>query len=199
MMISRLHVGASVLVSAWLAVMVWHLMQWQVQPTDLAWITKLVIKNISEVVLWTAAWAWVTYVLQYQARLAFHVCIVAAACLFDEAVLKLALPWLFYAQGWPWPEGLNKLCWIVLVALTALLQIRAATGHLGARLLAPWFLAGTLAISLFSAQIWAEHNDTEAFKTLPYDANFYPPLWLSRPSHSLDRGLEELWSKAWER
>lgn len=197
MMISRIHVGASVLVSAWLTVMFWHLIQWQLQPTDLAWITKLVVKNISEVVLWTAASSWVTYVLQYQTRLALHVFIVASACLIDEAVLKLGMPWLFYAQGWPWPEGLNKLSWIVLVALTALLQMRVAVGHLNAQRLVRWFLASTLGILLFSAQIWAEHNDTEAFNKLPYDANFYPPLWLSRPSHSLDRGLEELWGKEW--
>jgi hypothetical protein len=199
MKISRLPLTGLVIASAWMAVMFGHLIQGQSQSTDLAWVVKLMVKNVTEVVLWTAAWSWVTFVLQYQTRLALHVCIVAAACLIDEAILKLAMPWLFYAQGWSWPEGLNKLCWIVLLVFTALLQMRVAKGHLSARLLLLWFLASTLAVSLFSAQIWAEHNDPEAIKRLPYDANFYPPLWLSRPSHSLDLGLEELWSKEWER
>ncbi len=189
----------TLLVLVWLLVLAWHLSQMQTQATDVAWVVKLAVKTISEVVLWTAAWAWVTQVQRGQAHLSEHIALVASACLLDEAGLSLALPWLFFTQGWPWPEGLHRLCWTALACATALAQLRVAAGALSARHLALWLAASALTLVLVMLHTWAEHNDREGIKKLPYDANLYPPWQLRLPPRDLDAGLQELWGKAWLR
>ncbi len=188
---------ATSLVLGWLLVMAWHLTQLQTQATDIAWLVKLAVRNIAEVLLWTAAWAWVTRVQRGEALLSQHVAWVAGACLLDEAGLSLAMPWLFFTQGWPWPEGLHRMCWTALACVTALAQLRLATGEIHARRIALWLAASALTLVLVALQTWAEHNDREGIKKLPYDANIYPPLVLKAPTYGLEDGLSELWTKQW--
>ena len=196
-MINRQSSAIILIISAWLGVMFWHLSQLHVQPTDWAWIARLAVKDIREISLWTAAWAWVTYVRRGQSRLSQHMYIVGAACLLDEAILSLAMPWAFFAMGWPWPESLDKIFWAILTALTALLQLRIAVEKLTRRLLLLWLLASTLTVAAVSTQVWSDQNDREAIKRLPYDANIFPASVLLTPSANLEQGLDELWRKSW--
>lgn len=185
------------LVLLWLALLFWNLGQWDTQPTDLAWIVKRAVRGITEVVLWTAAWAWVTFVLRGQSRLAEHVVVVALACLVDEAVISLGLPWLFFAMGWPWPPEMHKTLWALLACGTAYVQLTVALPKLSPKHVGLWLLASALALWLNSLQLWAEHNDREALRKLPYEANIFPPVGLGQPALDLDKGLDALWQKAW--
>lgn len=188
---------ALVLVPLWLLLAVWNLSQWQTQASDLAWSAKLLVKDVTQTVLWTCAWAWVTYVLQRQSMLSVHVAIAATASIFDEVILGLAVPWLFFSLGWPWPQGLNKSLWISLVVFTALMHLRMATGPLQRKIVSLWALASTMVICVYGLQAWAEINDHEATKKLPYESNIYPAYWIKTPPLEIDDGLKALWSRNW--
>lgn len=187
----------TLLVLVWLLIAVWHMSQMETQDTDIAWLAKRAVGNISEVVLWTAGWAWVTHVLRGQAALDQHIVIVGAACILDELVLSIILPYVFFAQGWPWPEGLLRLSWAVLVVLTGLVQLRLATGALTRHRLLLWLTAASMALSLVAVYTWAEQNDSEGIKQLPFSPNIYPPMFVQRPALDLDAGLKALWEKDW--
>lgn len=189
----------ALLVLSWLLVMGWHLSQIQMQPTDVAWLSKLAVEDIGQAALWAAGWAWVTHIQRGQAHLRSHVALVAGACLLDQVGLSLILPWVFFAQGWPWPQGFHLLSWTALICLTSLVQLRLVTRELTARRVVLWGLASTLAMGLVGLHAWADRNDREGIKMLPYEANIYPPIGSSTPHLNLDDGLKALWAKDWLR
>ncbi len=100
-------------------------------------------------------------------------------------------------MAWSWPEGLDKIFWVILAALTALLQFRIAVEKLTRSLLLLWLLASLLSIAAVGTQVWSDQNDREAIKRLPYDANIFPASILLMPSADLDQGLDALWRKSW--
>jgi hypothetical protein len=193
----RLHLYASAMLSAWLLVMLWQIYQWQAQESDIAWMTKLAVNNIKEVAVWIAAWAWISHVQTGRARLAEHILVVAGACLFDEVILTLVLPWMFFMFGWPWPALAMKMLWFVGLCLTALMNLKIASIRLDGVRVGLWLAASVTAGLLFFLQSWADDNDSEALKKLPYETNIYPPLWLKTPAADLETGLKELWGKDW--
>jgi hypothetical protein len=107
------------------------------------------------------------------------------------------LPWLFYVFGWPWPALFMKMLWFALLCATALANLRIATLRLDAVRISLWLATSVTAGLLFFLQVWAEANDSDALKKLPYETNIYPPLLLKHPSADLDSGLKELWQKDW--
>lgn len=193
----RLPILAGLLVCSWLGLLLWNESQWLTQATDLAWLAKGSVKTIAQVAVWIAAWAWMSQVQRGTPQLSAHFCIAMTACLLDVGLLQLALPGLFFACAWPWPLGFYNLLWTPLVLLAALLHLRVAANGLSARLLGGWLLAATLTLVLSNVQAWAEHNDREAIKKLPYEPNLYPASWLVSAPPSLDTGLKFLWSGEW--
>ena len=119
-----------------------------------------------------------------------------AAGLVDVTVLILALPWLFFAMGWPWPHAFHEIMRTVLVILVALVQLRMVWGFLNNQLVLVLAMGGSIALGVIGLQNWAEQNDTASLKSLPYEGNIYPPHWVAPAPSSLDRGLDELWEKA---
>ena len=188
---------ASLLVCSWLGLLTWNESQWLTQATDLAWLAKDSVKTVAQVGVWIAGWAWVTHVQQGTPRLSAHICIAMAASVLDVAVLQVLLPGLFFALAWPWPLGFYKLLWTPLVLLAALLHLHVAANGLRARQLGGWLLAAALTLGLSNVQAWAERNDREAIKKLPYEPNLYPASWLVSAPPSLDAGLKSLWSGEW--
>lgn len=188
---------AAFMVTAWLTVMLLHLGQWITTPTDYAWAAKLIVKNVSEAVIWTGASVWVCYVQMGRSKLWAHIAIVATACFIDEAVLAVLMPWLFFALGWPWPAGAFQLVWAAFFALTVLVQIKVCLENPGAKTIQLWAIASGIGLALASIQTWAEHNDTESLNRLPYESNIYPAVLITTPRPSLEDGLKELWGKKW--
>jgi len=43
-----------------------------------------------------------------------------AAGLVDVTIVLLAVPWVFFAMGWPWPNAFHEILRTVLVILVAL-------------------------------------------------------------------------------
>lgn len=193
----RLSLYTGVILSAWLFVMLWQLSQWHTQETDLAWTARLAVEKITEAVLWTAAWVGFNLVYTHRCNAVMHIAIVGTAYWTDEVILSIALPWLFYAIGWPWPALAMKMVWLILVCATAGLQLKVVTGGLDARQLGLWLSASALAFALFFVHAWANENDSEAVKKLPYQANIYPSYWISKPDTDVATGLEALWKKEW--
>lgn len=99
-----------------------------------------------------------------------------AAGLVDVTVLILALPWLFFAMGWPWPHAFHEIMRTVLVILVALVQLRVVWGFLNNQLVLVWAMGGSIALGVIGLQNWAEQNDTASLKSLPQmmtlDLNF---------------------------
>lgn len=188
---------APLLVLLWLLAAAWNLSQWLIQPSDLAWSAKLWVKDVTYVALWTSGWAWVTQVLLGRPRLAAHISLAAGISLFDELVLSLCLPWLFFALGWPWPQGLHKILWIGMVVCAGLLHLQVAAGGLNRNRIFLWALASAFALGLYLLHTWAEVNDHEALKKLPYESNIYPAVWVKPPPLALEEGLKELWARDW--
>ncbi len=193
----RIPLIAGLLVCSWLGLLIWNESQWLTQTADLAWLAKSSVKTISQVAVWISAWAWVTHTMRGAAHLSTHICIAMVGSLLDVGVLQVALPGLFFASAWPWPLGFYNILWTPLVLLSALLHLRVAADGLRARQLGGWLLAALLALGLSNAQAWAERNDREALKKLPYEPNLYPESWLVRAPQSLETGLKTLWSEDW--
>lgn len=193
----RLSLYSGAILSAWLFVMLWHMSQWQTQESDLAWTARLAVEKITEAALWTAAWMVFNLVHAQRSNAVLHIAIVGTACWIDEAVLSITLPWLFYAMGWPWPALAMKMVWLILICATAGLQLKVVISSLDAQQTGLWLSASTLAFALFFVHTWANENDSEAVKKLPYQANIYPSYWLSKPDADLATGLEALWNKEW--
>lgn len=189
--------GAYLLVFLWLSLTVWDLSQWQAKPSDVAWAVKLFVKDVSQVAVWTASWAWITHTLQGQTRLSTHIFIAAGASLFNLAVLSLGIPWLFFAMGWSWPQGLHKAQWIILIIFIGLLHLRAAAGQVNRHSFILWVFGSAIAASLYGLHAWAELNDQEAVKRLPYEPNIYPSGWVKAPNLDIEEGLKELWGQGW--
>ena len=184
---------APALVLAWLASLALNLLPGLLRPTDTALYLELAVTEITQLSLWVAAWAWVTHTRQQRTRLAEHTALAAGAGLLDNAVLSLALPWAFFAMGWPWPAGLYDISRTALITLTALLHLTLACEGLTPRRLGLWLLASTLALGLTAANSWIEHNDSEALDSLPYQPNLYPAIWVKTPEHGIDEGLKVMW------
>ncbi len=125
--------------------------------------------------------------------------IVGTACLVNEAVLSIGLPWLFFVMGWPWPALVMKMVWLVLLCCTALLQLHVATGGLDRQRTGLWLVVSTVALVLYFVHAWSGENDSEALKKLPYEPNVYPAYWLVTPEADVPSGLDALWRKDWSR
>lgn len=119
-----------------------------------------------------------------------------AAGLVDVTIVLLAVPWVFFAMGWPWPNAFHEILRTVLVILVALVQLRLVWGFLNKRLVLHWALASSVALGVIGLQNWAKQNDTASLKSLPYEGNIYPAYWVMPAEPSLDKGLDELWNKA---
>lgn len=182
---------------SWLTVMVWNEAQWLTQFTDLAWLAKDSVKTVMHVAIWIAGWSWVTYVNQGGPRLSEHICIATAASLLDVAAFQVVLPGIFFALAWPWPMGFYKILWMPLLLVAGLLHLRVAANGLNRRQIGGWALVSALALSLSNLQGWAERNDREALKRLPYEPNIYPAAWVITPADSLDEGIKGLWANDW--
>lgn len=183
------------LTALWLGLMAWGLSVSITLPTDRGWAVSRFVEGVSGYALWTAGWAWVTHVLQGQSRLSSHVTIVAVAGVIDELVLSLGAPWLFFAMGWSWPQEMNQLQWGALVVATSFFNLRVACNSINRQLLGLWLLAVFVSGSLYALKIWANLNEKEALKNLPFVANIYPAFWVKTPELGVDEGLRELWGR----
>ncbi len=77
---------------------------------------------------------WVTYSVHGRPQISQNIAITATAGLVDVTVLLLAMPWLFFAMGWPWPHAFHEIMRTVLVILVALVQLRMIWGLLNKQL-----------------------------------------------------------------
>jgi len=190
---------ALILVTVWLVTMAGLLMPSVLRSGDAAFYLQLVVKEVSQLVLWVAAWAWVNQTRQGRTQLDTHTSLAFTAGLFDNAVPSFALPWAFFAMGWTWPAGLYDIIRAVLIALLGLLHLRLACNGLTPRRLALWLLASTLAISLVAANSWIKQNNSEALDRLGYEPNIYPAWWVKKPQHGIDDGLKAMWERDWDK
>lgn len=186
----------SVLVLAFLGASFWYYQTYSLEITDPAFFTKTFAQRLTWMSVWVAAWSWVSYSVHGRGQISQNVAITAAAGLVDVTVLVLAVPWLFFAMGWPWPHAFHEIMRTVLVILVALVQLRVVWGFLNNQLVLVWAIAGSIALGVIGLQNWAEQNDTASLKSLPYEGNIYPAYWVAPAPSSLDRGLDELWEKA---
>ena len=186
----------SVLVLAFLGVSFWYYQTYSLEITDPAFFAKTFAQRLAWMSLWVSAWSWVSYSVHGRGQIRQNIAITAAAGLLDVTVLVLAVPWLFFVMGWPWPHAFHEIMRTVLVILVALVQLRVVWGFLNNQLVLVWAIAGSIALGVIGLQNWAEQNDTASLKSLPYEGNIYPPYWVAPAPSSLDRGLDELWEKA---
>ncbi len=184
-------------VCAWLASLFNGVWPGLLRPTDAAFYLQAAVEEISQLALWVAAWSWVTYTRQGRMQLSAHISLAAGAGLLDNAVLALALPWTFFAMGWPWPASFYTISHAVLVALLGLLHLRLACEGLTPRRLGLWLLASGIGLGLVVATSWIEQNNRDALDQLPYRPNIYPAHWVQTPVHDLKEGLQALWEQEW--
>lgn len=187
---------ASTLVVAFLGMSFWYYQTYSLEITDSAFFAKTLAQRLACMSAWVAAWSWVSYSVFGRAQISQNIAITAAAGLIDVAVLIVALPWLFFVMGWPWPHSFHEIMRTVLVILVALVQLRMVWCLLDKQLVLVWAMGGSLAMGVMGLQNWAEQNDTASLKRLPYEGNIYPAYWVAQVPASLDRGLDELWEKA---
>jgi hypothetical protein len=186
----------SVLVLAFLGVSFWYYQTYSLEITDPAFFAKTFAQRLAWMSVWVAAWSWVSYSVLGRGQIRQNIAITAAAGLLDVTVLVLAVPWLFFVMGWPWPHAFHEIMRTVLVILVALVQLRMVCGFFNQRLVLVWAIAGSISLGVIGLQNWAEQNDTASLKSLPYEGNIYPAYWVAPAPSSLDRGLDELWEKA---
>lgn len=188
---------AAAWLAVWLAALIAALVPGHARPGDLALTVQVIVHDATWLTLWIAAWAWITHTRQGTPRLAQHTSLAAIAALIDAAVLGTALPWAFFAMGWPWPASLYELSRTLLIATAGLLHLRLATQGLNQTRWALWLLATAVALSLMAAQQWAEHNDKDALNQLNYQPNIYPATVIRTPEHGLEEGLKGMWGREW--
>ena len=197
-MMSRSQIAAPALIVAWLAAQLWVYLPTYSSVADAAFITKLMVEEIAILACWISAWSWATWQEQGRTRLSEHTIVAAGASFFDAAVLNYALPWMFFNVSWPWPTDIHNVPNAALITLAALIHLHLASRiGLNLRLFALWLAGSVLAISLVTAHTWAKKNDRAAADKLPYSPNIYAPTFVVKPEHTLQEGLEHMWSKAW--
>ncbi len=197
-MMSRSQIAAPALILAWLAAQLCVYLPAYSSVADAAFITKLMVEEIAILACWISAWSWATWQEQGRTRLSEHTIVAAGASFFDAAVLNYALPWMFFNLGWPWPTDIHNVPNAALITLAALIHLHLASRiGLNLRLFALWLAGSVLAISLVTAHTWAKKNDRAAADKLPYSPNIYAPTFVVKPEHTLQEGLEHMWSKAW--
>jgi hypothetical protein len=187
---------ASALVLAFLGMSFWYYQTYSLEVTDPAFFAKTFAQRLALMSAWVVAWSWVSYSVHGRAQISQNIVITAAAGLVDVTVLLLAVPWLFFAMGWPWPHAFHEIMRTVLVILVALVQLRMIWGLLNKQLVLVWAMGSSIALGVVGLQNWADQNDTASLKSLPYEGNIYPAYWVAPAPASLDRGLDELWDKA---
>ncbi len=197
-MMSRSQIAAPALILAWLAAQLCVYLPAYSSVADAAFITKLMVEEIAILACWISAWSWATWQEQGRTRLSEHTIVAAGASFLDAAVLNYALPWMFFNLGWPWPTDIHNVPNAALITLAALIHLHLASRiGLNLRLFALWLAGSVLAISLVTAHTWAKKNDRAAADKLPYSPNIYAPTFVVKPEHTLQEGLEHMWSKAW--
>ena len=200
-MISGAHIRqtlfAAVCLAVWLVVFFATQAPGHARPGDLAHTVELIANDVSQLAIWVVVWAVITHALQGQSRLAQHTSLAAAAALIDVAVLGTAIPWTFFAMGWPWPASLYVMSRTLLIAIAGLLHLRLACQGLNATRWALWLLATILALGLTAARQWAEHNTQDALSQLKYQPNIYPATLIRTPVHGLEDGLKAMWDREW--
>lgn len=187
---------ASALVLAFLGMSFWYYQTYSLEVTDPAFFAKTFAQRLAFMSAWVVAWSWVTYSVHGRAQISQNIAITATAGLVDVTVLLLAMPWLFFAMGWPWPHAFHEIMRTVLVILVTLVQLRMIWGLLNKQLVLVWAMGSSIALGVVGLQNWADQNDTASLKSLPYEGNIYPAYWVAPAPASLDRGLDELWEKA---
>jgi hypothetical protein len=187
---------ASALVLALLGMSFWYYQTYSLEVTDPAFFAKTFAQRLAFMSAWVAAWSWVSYSVRGRAQISQNIATTAAAGLVDVTVLLLAVPWLFFAMGWPWPHAFHEIMRTVLVILVALVQLRMIWGLLNKQLVLVWTMGSSIALGVVGLQNWADQNDTASLKSLPYEGNIYPAYWVAPAPASLDRGLDGLWEKA---
>lgn len=201
-MISRAHIHQTISAAFWLTVWLVVLFATQApghaRPGDLAQTVELIANDVTHLAIWVSLWAVVTHTLQGQSRLAQHTSLAASTALIEVAVLGTAIPWTFFAMGWPWPASLFVMSRTLLIAIAGLLHLRLAYQGLNTTRWALWLLATTLALSLTAARQWAEQNTQDALNQLKYQPNIYPATLIRTPAHGLEDGLKAMWDREWE-
>lgn len=187
---------AASLVVVFLGFSAWYYQNHTLQDTDTAFFLQRFSDRLAIMCAWVAAWSWIGFVARGDAKVSQHISVTALAGLIDVCLLNMAMSWLFFAMGWPWPNSFHELTRYVLVVAIALGQLRMAWGTLTNRLVLFWAMAGCATLTYVCAINWAEQNGTESLKTLPYQVNIYPANWTAPAEPSLDRGLDQLWEKA---
>jgi len=187
---------ASALFLAFLGMSYWYYQTYSLEITDPAFFAKTFAQRLAFMSAWVAAWSWVSYSVRGRAQISQNIAITAAAGLVDVTVLLLAVPWLFFAMGWPWPHAFHEIMRTVLVIMVALVQLRMIWGLLNKQLVLVWAMGSSIALGVVGLQNWADQNDTASLKSLPYEGNIYPAYWVAPAPASLDRGLDDLWKKA---
>lgn len=187
---------ATALVVALVGTTFWYYQNYTIDTTDPAFFVKFFAERFAWISTWVAAWSWVSHVARGQALVSQHIAVTAAAALLDLCLLIIAVPWTFFALGWPWPNGLHEISRALLVSALALVQLQMAWGWLDKRLVSLWALAASMTLALVSLNNWADRNDTDALRDLPYEVNVYPAYWVAPVQQDLDQGLDELWGKA---
>lgn len=197
-MMSRSQFAAPALMLTWMAAQLWVYLPTFSSVTDAAFITKLMVEEIANLVVWISAWSWVTWQVNGRTRLTEHTTIAAGASFIDAAVLNYGIPWMFFNLGWPWPNDMHNTPKTVLIALTVLIHLHIASRKgLNRRLFALWLAGSVLAMGLVSADTWSKKNDQAAAEKLPYSPNIYTPTFLIKPEYNLRDGLEHMWKKDW--
>ena len=200
-MINMVHIRPALFSAFWLTV--WLVLLFATQapgharPGDLAQTVELIVNDVTQLAIWVALWAAVTHNLQGQSRLAQHTSLAAATALIEVAVLGTAIPWTFFAIGWPWPASLFVMSRTLLIAIAGLFHLRLACQGLNTTRWALWLLATTLALSLTAARQWAEQNTQDALNQLKYQPNIYPATLIRTPAHGLEDGLKAMWDREW--
>ena len=187
---------SSALFAAFLGVSFWYYQTYSLEITDPAFFANTFAQRLAWMSVWVAVWSWFSYSVKGHAQIRQNITLVAAAGLVDVIIHLLAVPWLFFVMGWPWPNAFHEILRTVLVILVALVQLRLVWGFLNKRLVLLWTLAGCVALGVIGMQNWAEQNDTASLKSLPYEGYLYPAYWVIPAEPSLDMGLDELWKKA---
>jgi|GEM_PF-1459533 len=187
---------ALALALAFLGMSFWFYQTFSLEITDPAFFAKTFAQRLACMSAWVAAWSWVSGSVFGRAQISQNIALTAAAGLVDVTVLLLAVPWLFFAMGWPWPHAFHEIMRTLLVILVAWVQLRMVWGLLHKQLVLVWAMAGSIVLGIVGLQNWAEQNDTASLKSLPYEGNIYPAYWVAPAPVSLDRGLDALWKKA---
>jgi hypothetical protein len=188
--------STSAMVAAFLGMNFWYYQTYSLEITDPAFFAKTFAQRLAWMSAWVAVWSWFSYSINGHAQIRQNIALTAAAGLVDVTIVLLAVPWVFFAMGWPWPNAFHEIMRTVLVILVALVQLRLVWGFLNKRLVLLWALAGCVALGVIGLQNWAEQNDTASLKSLPYEGNIYPAYWVMPAEPNLDTGLDELWNEA---